>query len=195
MSREFSKGDIDLGMRLQNLEHVPVIGAAYRFGRWAWTGSDSPSHVYLRWQRVREAYRQDGNGGQLIETSPNHDAGLSPRSYKRAAVFAAGAAAIGDIYDVHGYHGLPVLAYEYEEEIYAGALPRRKFGKLNASDAEHERTLMAAAERQGRSALVGGIGILYPEKETLIIPADMHMADELVHTRDMAARYPGVPMA
>lgn len=198
--KEFSTAGIDLGVQVQRLGDIPLAGSAYRAARWLWAGSGSASHVWVRWQQVDEVTRQRGESG-LVQTRPNEEAGWSPRNYKRAAVFAAGVTAVSRVLQEHGPHGQPALAYEYDGITYAGPLERPQgFGVLqlsgtpSVSEQAPDEVLLAGAARQGSGALVGGIGLLYPEHGQLVIPGGMHLVKDLVPTRSMARLYPGVPM-
>ncbi|HSX34821.1 MAG TPA: hypothetical protein VLF62_04215 [Candidatus Saccharimonadales bacterium] len=192
---ELSSEDIGLGMRMQRLDDFPVAGSAYRAARWLWAGSGSESHVWVRWQPVSKVIHTAGIN--LVQTRANKEAGLSPRNYRRAAVFAAGAAAVARVLAEHGPHGLPAMVYEHDGHTYAGPFERPQgFGLLQGPETGigPEDLLLAGAARQGAQPMVGGMGVLYPERSQVVLPQGMHLVRDLVPTRSMAATYPGVPM-
>jgi hypothetical protein len=192
MGRDFSSGEMSAGIRSQRLEGVPVVGGMYRAVRWAWAGSNSSNHVWVTWHRARQVIGY-GEGSALLPTTANTEAGRSPRSYNRAAVFGAGAAALDLVRKQEGAEGQPAVAYLHEGHTYVGPLPT-PFGEVDTSDAENTGTLKAAAMRQGERPLVGGIGLWYQSRGHLYLPPGIEVVADLVPTREMAAQYPGVPM-
>jgi hypothetical protein len=196
--REISSEQIDLGMRAQVLEDYPLVGSAFRAARALWAGSGSASHVWVRWRTVSEVMHYEGSG--LEKTRPNGEAGLSPRNYNRAAVFGAGVTAVANVLAEHGDDGVPAMLYEHDGKTYAGPFNRPQgFGLvLPAGAAERgvvqDEALLAGAVRQGTEPLVGGMGILYPAEDRVVLPQGMHLMKELVPTRSMSRIYPGVPM-
>jgi|GEM_PF-5404698 len=152
-----------------------------------------PPESRVNWQQVD---RLESNGEEnhgLISVQPNLEAD-HPDYIPRAAIFAAGASAIGDIYvSLRDYDGVSAVLLESGGFMYAAPLPRRLFGPVFANGPKDENTLLGGALLHDDHARYAGIGVLYPNG-TAVIPAGVQLFQELVPVDVMATHYPDIPM-
>ncbi|MBI5357507.1 hypothetical protein HZB74_01525 [Candidatus Saccharibacteria bacterium] len=187
----------------QRFEGFPI----YRALRQVVAGSDSESFQWAKYGLVTEYPISNSEGNSMHSgwfwMPSDHEAGRLKRSHKKATVLGVTQTALDHVIEhyldtkpmpTEGF--LPAVAYYYNGVLHAGIIPNKLFGQAEYKD----QCVNASAMRQGPKKTLVTMGVIpqhngsHPNRDVMLIPRDVVAIETDVPTRQIANKYPGVPL-